>query len=111
MTVIQGNRFELLCGGISYPVFNVTWYKNSELYTSLTSVYTDASRSNRTAALIFTSANTTDDGFYQCVLTNSLGSVTSTAIWINILCKYCALYTSKFILIRITNWQSNATRC
>ena len=94
MTVIQGNRFELLCGGISYPVFNVTWYKNSELYTSLTSVYTDASRSNRTAALIFTSANATDSGFYQCVLTNSLGSVASTSIGIEIQCKYLVILQS-----------------
>ena len=96
VTAIEGNRFELLCSGISYPIFNVTWYKNNELFTSLTSVYTDFSRINRTAALIFTSANVTDVGFYQCVLTNSLGSVAGIGTYIDILCKYCTLHESKF---------------
>lgn len=87
MSVVEGNRFELLCNGISFPIFNVTWYKNNELFTSAASIYTDWTSNNRSVTLTVTSANVTDEGFYNCVLTNAFGSLTSKAIWIDIQCK------------------------
>ena len=101
MTATKGNRFELSCGGISYPLFNVTWFKNNKELTSISNIYTDTSRNNRTAALVFTSANLTDEGFYHCVLTNSLGSATSRTIWVEILCKCCSLHTNITLTIYI----------
>lgn len=91
LTVVEGNGFELQCSGIGLPIFDVTWYKNKELITSISSAYSDASTSSRTATLIISSANITDEGFYQCLLANPLGLVTSAASWVDVHRKFSNL--------------------
>ena len=88
MTIIEGHRFDLHCNGTSLPIFNVSWYKDNALISNIAPTYNDISVINRIATLTISSANLADDGFYKCVLTNTLGSVTSTAIRVDIQCKY-----------------------
>ena len=86
-TVIEGHKFDLQCYGTSQPIFNVSWYKDSTLISNVATTYFDMSNIDRVATLAISSANLADDGLYKCVLTNTLGSVTSTAIKVNIQCK------------------------
>ena len=88
MTIVEGHRFDLHCNGTSLPIFNVSWYKDSALISNIAPTYNDISDINRIATLTITSANTADDGLYKCILTNTLGSLISTAIKVEIQCKY-----------------------
>ena len=88
VTIKEGKRLELQCGGTGLPIFNITWYKDNQLITSHLTNYTDASDQNRTGVLIITAVNATDHGIYTCVLTNEVGSVTSSTSWIDVQCKY-----------------------
>lgn len=88
MTIIEGERFIIKCTGISVPIFNATWYKNYDLITYIPNMNNDTSDRNRISTLTITSASVTDKGLYECVLSNLLGSITSTVIWVNIQCKY-----------------------
>ena len=88
MTIIEGHRFDLHCNGTSLPIFNVSWYKDNALINNIASTYNDINNINRIATLTILSASVADDGLYKCVLTNTLGFITSTAIKVNIQCKY-----------------------
>ena len=73
----------LSCNATGNPAPTISWTKNgSPISNHRISLPPDKKQ------LTITNVNRTDSGEYRCVASNSLGSDTSSAATVNVLCKY-----------------------
>ena len=101
---IEGSNVDLSCNAIGNPVPTFSWTIDGSAVNTTANPRIILSLENKT--LTITNVIRTDSTHeYQCVATNSIGTVSSNAPTLDIQCKYYNHYFSLMFMLRLLGVQ------